>query len=129
MTAEQITVVQALAAVMEDVRAVRKGDRNQQQGYAFRGIDAVVNACGPALRKHGVVVVPILEEANYRDVWQVPPIEKALQAVAAMTDLEKLARLEHLAGQYVDGEHWTAEDYTRFTEAADSARERIGAPA
>ena len=68
MSVEQITVVQALAAVMEDVRQVRKGDRNQQQGYAFRGIDAVVNACGPALRKHGVVVVPILEEANYRDV-------------------------------------------------------------
>lgn len=60
------------------------------------------------------------------DAWQVPPIEKALQAVAAMTDLEKLARLEHLAGQYVDGEHWTAEDYTRFTEAAAGARERIG---
>lgn len=65
---KQVTVVQALAAVMEDVREVRKDDRNQQQGYAFRGIDAVVNACGPALRRHGVVVVPLLEEVNYRDV-------------------------------------------------------------
>jgi transglutaminase-like putative cysteine protease len=53
---------------MEDVRAVRKGDRNTQQNYQFRGIDAVMNAVGPALRSHGVVVVPMLEEVHYRDV-------------------------------------------------------------
>ncbi len=66
--AEQPSVVVALAAVMEEVRSVRKTDRNSQQNYAFRGIDAVVNAVGPALRKHGVVVVPMLESVNYRDV-------------------------------------------------------------
>lgn len=65
---EKRSVVEALAAVMEDVRAVRKADRNSQQNYAFRGIDAVMNAAGPAFRKHGVVVVPMLEEVNYRDV-------------------------------------------------------------
>src|SRR5206468_12025437 len=65
---ENPSVVIALARVMEDVRAVRKGDRNSQQNYAFRGIDAVMNAAGPAFRKHGVVVVPMLEEVNYRDV-------------------------------------------------------------
>lgn len=65
---EHPTVVVALCRVMEDVRAVRKGDRNRDQGYNFRGVDAVVNAVGPALRKHGVLVVPVLEEANYRDV-------------------------------------------------------------
>lgn len=54
----QPTVVEALSAVMEEVQAVGKGDRNTQQGYNFRGVDAVVNAVGPALRKHGVVVVP-----------------------------------------------------------------------
>lgn len=58
----------ALASVMEDVRAVRKGDRNNAQNYAFRGIDAVMNAVGPVLRKHGVVVVPLLEDVTYRDV-------------------------------------------------------------
>ena len=65
---ENPSVVVALARVMEDVRAVRKGDRNSQQNYAFRGIDAVMNAAGPAFRKHGVVVVPMLEEVDYRDV-------------------------------------------------------------
>lgn len=65
---EKLNVVAALAAVMEDVRAVAKNDRNPQQHYAFRGIDAVVNAVGPVLRRHGVVVVPTVEEIGYRDV-------------------------------------------------------------
>lgn len=55
---EAPTVVEALSAVMEDVQAVRKSDRNTQQNFNFRGVDSVVNAVGPALRKHGVIVVP-----------------------------------------------------------------------
>lgn len=66
--AEKPTVVEALSAVMAEVQAVGKGDRNSQQGYNFRGIDAVVNAVGPAFRKHGIVVVPAKTEARYRDV-------------------------------------------------------------
>lgn len=62
------SVVVALARVMNDVQAVRKGDRNAQQGYAFRGIDAVMNAVGPVLRRHGVVVLPTCERAEWRDV-------------------------------------------------------------
>jgi len=65
---DKLTVHQALVKVMEDVRAVRKGDRNTQQGYLFRGIDAVMNAVGPALRKHGVIVAPVTVETHYRDV-------------------------------------------------------------
>lgn len=53
-----MTVYEALAAVMQDVQAVRKSDRNTQQNFTFRGIDAVINAVGPALRKHGVTVSP-----------------------------------------------------------------------
>lgn len=52
------TVVELLTKVMGDVGAVRKGDRNETQGFNFRGVDAVVNAVSPALRKHGVVVTP-----------------------------------------------------------------------
>jgi hypothetical protein len=43
---------------MDDVRSLAKGDRNNQQNFSFRGVDAVMNAVGPALRKHGVSVVP-----------------------------------------------------------------------
>ena len=62
------TVVELLLKVMSDVQAVRKGDRNTDQGYNFRGVDAVVNAVGPKLREHGVLVLPMLESASYRDV-------------------------------------------------------------
>ncbi|MCR2051793.1 ERF family protein [Actinomyces bowdenii] len=52
---ETLTIHQALAAVAADVGNVRKAERNSQQGFNFRGIDAVVNAVAPALRRHGVL--------------------------------------------------------------------------
>lgn len=62
------TIHQALSAVMGDVRSVGKNDRNQTQGFSFRGIDAVVNAVGPALRAHGVVVVPDVRDLRFETV-------------------------------------------------------------
>ena len=59
------TIYQALNAVMRDVQAVRKGERNTHGGFNFRGIDAVTNAVGPALREHGVIVVPNVLDAQY----------------------------------------------------------------
>ena len=56
--AEHLTVHQALSRVMGDVQAVRKDSKNQAQKFLFRGIDAVLNAVGPALRKHGVTILP-----------------------------------------------------------------------
>ncbi len=61
-------VHEALSAVMADVQAVGKNDRNTEQGWSFRGVDAVVNAVGPALRKHGVTIVPKLLAADRRDI-------------------------------------------------------------
>lgn len=65
---EKLTIIEALAAVMGEVQPVGKGSRNVEFGYNFRGIDAVVNAVGPILRKHCVIVVPELLDAAYRDV-------------------------------------------------------------
>lgn len=56
--AEQSTVHQALSKVMAEVQAVRKDSKNQAQRFNFRGIDAVMNAVGPALRKYEVVILP-----------------------------------------------------------------------
>jgi hypothetical protein len=58
-------ITEALTAVMEDVRAVGKNDRNSHQGYQFRGIDAVVNAVGPAFRKHGVICLPTVTKVEH----------------------------------------------------------------
>ncbi len=56
------TVVQALSAVMNSVQKIAKDGFNEQQKFDFRGIDATMKAVGPALREHGVVVVPVAEE-------------------------------------------------------------------
>lgn len=52
------SVFEAFSAVMEDVQAIRKEERNAAQNFNFRGIDATMNTVGPALRKHGVVIIP-----------------------------------------------------------------------
>jgi len=54
-----------MSDVMNEISSVAKDERNAGQGFNFRGIDAVVNAVGPALRKHGVIVVPRVQDCQY----------------------------------------------------------------
>lgn len=61
-------VNEAIIEVMRDVQAVAKRDKNTHQGFSFRGIDAVVNAVGPALRQHGVVVMPNVKSHTFETV-------------------------------------------------------------
>ena len=68
MTDTQPQIYQAILDVMEEVRGVGKHDVNAHQRFNFRGIDAVVNALGPAFRKHGVISVPNLQSVKYDDV-------------------------------------------------------------
>lgn len=63
-----MTIYESLAAVMADCTSVAKRDRNEHQRFMFRGIDAVVNAVGPILRKHSVTVVPTVESVQYDTV-------------------------------------------------------------
>ena len=60
-----LSVVQALAAASEDVRSVRKDSKNEAQRFNFRGIDAVMNACGPAFRRHGIICIPQTEDVVF----------------------------------------------------------------
>lgn len=62
------TIHEALAAAKAGIGAVGKTGRNQQQGYNFRGVDAVVNAAAPELNKHGVIVTPVLQSIDYDTV-------------------------------------------------------------
>lgn len=52
------TVFEAWSAVMHDLREIRKDDSGDGVKYRFRGVDTVMNAVGPLLRKHRVVVTP-----------------------------------------------------------------------
>jgi hypothetical protein len=54
----------AWTRVMGEVQWIGKG-RSDGLRYEFRGIDAVLNAVGPALRKHGVSVVQTAVEPTY----------------------------------------------------------------
>lgn len=59
------TAAEVILAVMQEVSSVAKKDKNTSQGFSFRGIDAVVNAVGPALRRAGGFIVPnVLEKSN-----------------------------------------------------------------
>jgi hypothetical protein len=44
--------------VMNDVTYVGKDQYNEQQKFNFRGIDGVLDAVGPAFRKHGILPMP-----------------------------------------------------------------------
>ena len=43
---------------MNDIGAIGKDDFNSQQKYNFRGIDAVMNALNPVMRKYGLFCTP-----------------------------------------------------------------------
>ena len=50
---------------MAEVGAIGKNSKNTQQGFMFRGIDAVMNAINPALVKYKMFIVPtILEQTR-----------------------------------------------------------------
>lgn len=49
----------AISAVMGEMASegIGKDSKNQQQGWAFRGIDAVYNALAPKLAHHGIIIL------------------------------------------------------------------------
>lgn len=64
------TAIATIQAVMKDAQALGKGERNAQQGFNFRGVDAVMNLIGPLLRKHGAFIVPELVSHRYETAQQ-----------------------------------------------------------
>lgn len=57
----------AISAVMSDVGAVGKNDKNDFDKYKYRGIDAVMNALSPAMVKNHVFVIPQVIESSRED--------------------------------------------------------------
>jgi hypothetical protein len=47
-----------IIALLESASAVAKDQRNVEQNFNYRGIDAVVNAVSPLFKEHGVAVLP-----------------------------------------------------------------------
>ena len=63
-------IYKKMSAVMKSVGSVAKDQKNQAQGYAFRGIDQFINALYPALTQHEVFMTPRCTRFNQelRDV-------------------------------------------------------------
>lgn len=62
---KKMNIFESINKVMEDIGAIGKNTKNAQQGFMYRGIDAVMNALNPALVKHKVFVVPeVLEQTR-----------------------------------------------------------------
>lgn len=53
-----MNIYESILAVMSDVGVIGKNTKNTQQGFMFRGIDAVMNALQPAMLKNHIFVVP-----------------------------------------------------------------------
>ena len=56
----------AIVGVMRDIAStgIAKTQRNTQQGYNFRGIEAAMNELSPLLVKHGIMVTPSYSELS-----------------------------------------------------------------
>ncbi|GAA2112598.1 hypothetical protein GCM10009759_55500 [Kitasatospora saccharophila] len=66
---EMIPVHLAWLRVRRDVRGIAKREQYNAAGtrYNFRGVDTVVNTFGPITLKHGVNILPVRVDAEYRD--------------------------------------------------------------
>ncbi len=54
----------AIAAIMRETKAITKSSRNQQQGFMFRGIDAVMNELHDLFANNGVFILPEVIDYN-----------------------------------------------------------------
>jgi hypothetical protein len=63
-------IYKKMSDVMKDIGSVGKDQKNQAQGFKFRGIDQFVNALYPALTKHGVFMAPrcVKEDHEIKEV-------------------------------------------------------------
>lgn len=64
------SIYKKMSQVMNEIGYIGKDQKNQAQGFKFRGIDQFVNALYPALVKHGVFMAPrtTLFTTELRDV-------------------------------------------------------------
>jgi len=64
------SIYKKMSEVMKEIGYVAKDQKNQAQGFKFRGIDQFVNALYPALCKHGVFIAPrcVSNRAELKDV-------------------------------------------------------------
>ena len=103
-----------MAAIMAEVPAIGKDQRNQEQRYAFRGVDDVYNALHGLFAKHDVFVIPEVIDADY--------IQQERTSAKGRTNLVTDARLRISYHFYTsDGSSVTATVQGESRDYADKA--------
>ena len=64
---EEKMIYKAMLNIMQDVDAIKKEKKNQQQGFMFRGIDDMMNSLHGLFAKHGVFIVPTVESFDVKE--------------------------------------------------------------
>lgn len=62
-----MNIYQSINAIMEEIPAIAKDSKNKQQGFMYRGIEAVLNTMQPILARHKVFTVPTVLEHTRED--------------------------------------------------------------
>lgn len=62
-----MNVYEAVKSAMADIEPIAKAQKNEKQGWTFRGIDVIMNELQPILKKNGLFVVPKVEHIERQE--------------------------------------------------------------
>lgn len=62
-----MNIYESINAIMQEIPAIGKEKKNQQQGFLYRGIDDVMTVMQPLLAKYKVFIVPRILEQQRED--------------------------------------------------------------
>jgi hypothetical protein len=63
----EMSIHQAVSAIIGEMSGIGKNQRNKDQGYNFRGIDDVLKELHPLFARHGVFFAPTVLERIYEE--------------------------------------------------------------
>lgn len=106
-------VYRAIGAVMLELarHGIGKTSVNQQQGYRFRGIDAVYNALSPAMVRAGLVVLPRMLSREW--------VERSTKSGTALFSVTVEAEFDFIS--IADGSSHTVKTYGEAMDSGDKA--------
>lgn len=110
MTDEKLTVDQRWNQVLNELPAIGKNSRNQQQGFNYRSIDSVLDKVKPLLGKHGIHVIPVAQVCD-----------RTARTTAKGNQLNVCYMTVEWQIRSVDGDFFTAETCGEGTDSGDKA--------
>jgi hypothetical protein len=102
-----------ISAVSADLAkdGIAKSRKNAQQGYSFRGIDEVLDALGPLLPKHGLVILPRILKRECT--------ERESRSGGTLFSVTVEAEFDFVSGE--DGSTHTVRTFGEAMDSADKA--------